>query len=604
MTEVSHEKTEHGSSGMSGSANQKDTSDRTADKETPPEDNQNGRRCSVCGEMFSDSETRQSHERSCRRKREESMGLVPRGPTGQDPDEVGDVSRLREELMADIRTMQEEKLRFAREREAFRAEMEREIAHLKEERMRVTEEKQYAFPPQERPELAASAGRENEEGELDVIDEELDRIEPEPADSGDGITNVDLEQLTLELESMESELNTKVDFAALTKMSEDYDNALKHLEEGIDATNRKIDSVVAEIDESGKNYGSYQGMVREMRKLDSRTNEILEEIGFGESLNVGKIPPNILESVYETTIEDVVNEIRKNYGFHDAESIINSTLEDIRTRTSGSELFFFDGRELRTRNLARAIQNKLISAKQVQTTYDELLRKLLEYLPGYKAKNFRAMIKLKSQEFAVDKTTYLLDTFRSFEESINGLRAMLGNVTNRQNSIERSMGTLMASKANMEELEKASALITEIQTRQDELTGMIAEIRERLNGVDATAETGDVEQQTEEHEQPQPKKKQETAEKERKKLGTVVLTDETETEESEGTRGDISEDENRIIGIIPSNGLTEARIIKELCQEISEERIKECITQLIDKGLMSTVKRGRHTVYVKNEETE
>ena len=68
--------------------------------------------------------------------------------------------------------------------------------------------------------------------------------------------------------------------------------------------------------------------------------------------------------------------------------------------------------------------------------------------------------------------------------------------------------------------------------------------------------------------------------------------------------GGLSEDEDRIVKIIPSNGFTETRIKKELCQELSEDKIDECLNMLVEKGFVSTVKRGRHTIFMKKEETK
>ncbi len=567
MTEVSDVKTEPKSNDISD-----DLKDRT---------------CILCRTVFKDAKTRKNHERSCKRKKEESMGALSKERSDDD------IARLREDLMADFESITEERLRLAEERRSFRAEMEK----MKEERMALRADYE-SFD--ESNEIHVSAPKSPgtlviEEEKLDEMDEELESIEPAAAEMGEDTSEVDLGQLTIGLESLESELNTKVDIEALTKMSEDYGNALSRLEEGIDSTNRKIDNVVTEMDESGRRYGTFQGMKREIKKLDGKTTEILEEIGFGESLNVTKIPPNILASVYDSTIEDIVMEIRHNFGVYDAENIVSKTLEDIRTRTSGSELFYYDGRVLRTRNLESAIQKKLISARQVQTTYDELLKKLLEYLPGYKAKNFRAMIKLKSQEFAVDKTSYLLENFQTFTDDINGLRMMLGNVTNRQNSIEITMSSILESKVSREEIEEMRSVLEKIKAKQSELLEAVATIKEQLEkGISSEGMDG-----IEALEKSPSKGK-----KEGKRTKKMERESESEIAEVAAVLEGLSEDEGKVVKIIPSNGFTETRIKKELCQELSEDRIEECLKILVEKGFVSTERRGRHTIYLKNEETE
>jgi hypothetical protein len=346
-----------------------------------------------------------------------------------------------------------------------------------------------------------------------------------------------------------------------------------------------------------------------MRKLDEKNEEILEEIGFGESMNVSKIPPRILESVYESTIEDIVNEIRKNRGSHDAESIINKTLEDIRTRTSGSELFYFDGRMLKTRNLANSIIHKLISARQVQTTYDELLRKLLEYLPGYKAKNFRAMIKLKSQEYAVDKTTMLLDRFSQFTEDINHLQNMVGSVSNRQNTIELEINNITKAMVGGQELETLTSRMDEFSKKFEEMNTTLTELKEAQESISQSLSSRFEGLSEKIMKIERTLEKIELKPQRRTLKGVVELVDEEE-EDYEEDEGEIDqpvsldEDEFKIFALIPEKGFTFFRIKKEMAEELSDKKIKEYLESLLVKGVLTTEKRGRHTVYIKPKETE
>jgi septation ring formation regulator EzrA len=100
---------------------------------------------------------------------------------------------------------------------------------------------------------------------------------------------------------------------------------------------------------------------------------------------------------------------------HDTEAVINQTLEEIRFRTSGSELFKYEGGKLKLRNLGKYINQKSISAKQIHTAFNELLSKLVEKIPDYEPKNFKAMIKIKSQEYSLDKVTGIYDNFKRIE---------------------------------------------------------------------------------------------------------------------------------------------------------------------------------------------
>jgi predicted nucleic acid-binding Zn-ribbon protein len=399
------------------------------------------RTCQLCERVFKTERAKKIHEVHCKRKKieEESKRKDESGESKLSARTSLEFDRLKEELTSDMEAIRVERRKLMDEKDSFLDEMREEKARLKEEMMQV-----------EKSEIASGSvvleddSNSDLDSEIAEIESELEKVEPE-VKSIKGSSEMDLDELTIELENLESEISTKVDFAAMKKMADDFQSNIRTVENKIQDLNGIVGNLNQELEDSGRKYGTYQHIIREMKKLDEKNEEILEEIGFGESMNVSKIPPNILESVYESTMEDIVIEIRKNRGSHDAEEIINRTLEDIRTRTSGSELFYFNGRRLSTRNLAKAISGKLISAKQVQTTYDELLSKLLEYLPGYKAKNFRAMIKLKSQEYAVDKSTLLLERFNLLKEDINHIKNMVGSVSNRQNTIELEINNIQKS---------------------------------------------------------------------------------------------------------------------------------------------------------------
>jgi len=188
-------------------------------------------------------------------------------------------------------------------------------------------------------------------------------------------------------------------------------------------------------------------------RLEEKVSNIIEEVGFGESLDVGKIPPNIIKIVYEATLDDIVDEMKYQLGSSDTESIINKVLDEIRTRTSGSELFFYDDDRLKTRNLVESIENRLISAKQIQTTYGELLSKLLEYVPNYKAKNFRAMIKVKSQEYAVDKTMHLIRDVEQLQKEFSIVQSTIKKISKTVDSSHKELiGKLTSTQKDLTEL--------------------------------------------------------------------------------------------------------------------------------------------------------
>jgi len=190
---------------------------------------------------------------------------------------------------------------------------------------------------------------------------------------------------------------------------------------------------------------------KELQKMDTRMNELGEEVGFGESLNVSKIPPTILESVYEATLADAVKALIQSMGPYDAEALILKILEDIRTQTSGSELFKFESGKLRIINLARSLESKLISARQIQSTYSEVLKRIKEHVPGFKPKNFRAMLKIKSQEFAVDKASGLSEYLDSIRADLEGFKKARVDIETRIKDLEETRNTLLSDVRELEQ---------------------------------------------------------------------------------------------------------------------------------------------------------
>ncbi len=631
MTEVWEEKEKIGSVNIEHEEKHKHRAGKNAQKDaTMKKAEVDERICHLCGRVFKNYRALKIHGRHCKgmgaRQEKERKNEEENIEMGEEIED-DDVVKLREKLMYELKAIKEERMKMEEERYAFRADMRKELEKLREVRMDTETKIRYGLTPtsdtrgKDESDITAEEEIEgaglkdhgatgvvvleveeeagDEEG-IDEMEEELAKIEPEVAGMGEGISAIELEELSAELETIESELNTKVDFAALTRMSEDYEQAIKGLEDSIATLDKKIDGVIEGIEDSAKKYGTYHNMIRELGRLDEKTTEILEEIGFGESLNVAKIPPNILESVYESTLTGAVSEIRRNYGSHDAENIITRTLEDVRTRTSGSELFYFNGRMLKTRNLANAIERKLISAKQVQTTYDEILSKLIEYLPGYKARNFRAMIKLKSQEYAVDKTTFLLENIDVLREHIDNLKNMVGSVSNRQNTIEIEINRMRESKVGKEDIEPDKALFEEVMAKQGVLDEMLRTFKEEQNAEknNLSKELEDISKRLEELETSRlSERKKVPAQRPEKK----VKNKEDRKKTLSGIENGLSEDEKLILTIVPSKGYTLSRIKKEIGDEMTNERIEECLQSMMNKRIMSTTKRGRHTVYMENK---
>lgn len=272
---------------------------------------------------------------------------------------------------------------------------------------------------------------------------------------------------------------------------DDIGERLDRLSEKINQVNIRADSGISNLknhlDKVSKDV-ELKRIEKELEKVSERVQDIMEDSGYGESLSVTKIPPTILEIVYQAILDDIHIEIIRTKGAQDAEKIARSALEEVRLKTSGSELFKFDGRKIVTDSLAKSIESTMISAKQIQTTYDVLLEKLLETVPHHKAKNFKGMIKVKSQEFAVDRATKLTKESAKLEkilESTNQMVAAMAANFNTRNlelheMVREMQETTLATKADREEIEQLKGKVEENMERMRSMADDLALLRAEL----------------------------------------------------------------------------------------------------------------------------
>jgi chromosome segregation ATPase len=207
-------------------------------------------------------------------------------------------------------------------------------------------------------------------------------------------------------------------------------------------------------------------------RISKKLRHISEEIGLEEELDVNKVPANILESVYQYTLDDAVRAMRHMLGVHDAEREVQNILEEVRFLTSGTELFRYVDGWIKIRGIAKAIETGMISAKQIHITYTELLRKIQERIPGYRPKNFRALIKTKGQEFAIDRTTENTKHILQLETVVERLRL----------DMQRTFLRLDQQQQELESLRRhLSELDTEFAALRDSVDSGFKKMEEMLS---------------------------------------------------------------------------------------------------------------------------
>ncbi len=351
-------------------------------------------------------------------------------------------------------------------------------------------------------------------------------------------------------------------------------------------TSEKIDKETVE--------NKVETVKNEVENVDDRLHDVMGEIGYGESLNVSKIPPIILETVYEKTLDDVIATMRKNLGDKDTSDIVRETLEMMRSRTSGSELFQYDGRKINIRNLVPSLNQKLISPKQIHSTYTEMLSKLVENIPGYKPKNFRAMMKSKGLEFAVEKTTKLIKQFNELESEVHDISQTISSLFDgfkkTKDDVEENLEEI---ESNLEDhFEKKFA---NTDKRLDKLESYLGEIKEIEDIIHK------IEEEEKNREKLEEKFKEFTASYEMNVTRLEKELDDIKesVDLKEEKELDLEEEEKFVLSSIPPEGATSKRIESSIGDLITD--FQECLQSLQNKGLVEKEKRGRWTVYVRTD---
>jgi len=307
---------------------------------------------------------------------------------------------------------------------------------------------------------------------------------------------------------------------------------------------RNVDDLKDEMNRR-VSFGDLVPIQKDLERIKGRIDDVIDEVGYGESFDITKVPATILEAAYQAILDDVVEALKESRGIHDAEQHIQHSLEQLRMKTSGSELFHYRPHRLHV-GVAKALEKGLVSARQVQMTYEELLRQLREPLHDYTPRNFRALIKIKSQEYAVDKALTLSKAW------------------------ERAAPQGDALQERMARLEET------VTGALRDLRDFAAKLQESLAGV-ATRESVEA-------------------------LGLRLAAMEQRLQDSvPPTREGASSggDEGRVLETLSREARTLAALRKEL--GIDEDALRRVLENLELQGRISSTTRGRHTVYQTKE---
>lgn len=254
----------------------------------------------------------------------------------------------------------------------------------------------------------------------------------------------------------------------LESKSSEKGDEIKRLEKEI----KDLDSEILEMKKSSEGMENDISLLRKYflkyEKIQKRVKNIEEVMGVEEDINVNKVPPSILRLVYQYTLNDAINTLRKYVGPSEAERIMKFVLQDVRTRTSGTELFKLVNGKIEAYDIEKAIKKKLISPKQIHLTYVEIINKIREYIPGYTPKNFASLLRTKGQEYAIETSTENRIRIEMLERNLENMRS---EIAYQENIIREDISEIKRM------------LEMDIENTSNSLGDRIAKVEETVSGL-------------------------------------------------------------------------------------------------------------------------
>jgi len=279
------------------------------------------------------------------------------------------------------------------------------------------------------------------------------------------------------LSEMRKDLEQRID-----KLQEEIENKSSDKDKNIIALKDELSVLKGEIDrlETEKNnikesVSQLQTYFLKYEKVNRKLKNIEEVLGVEEDVDVNKIPPSILRLVYQYTLNDAISTLRRYVGANDAERIIEDVLQNVRTKTSGTELFKLKDGKIEAKDIEIAIKRKLISPKQIHLTYIEIINSMKEYLPGYVPKNFASLLRTKGQEYAIETSTENRLRVEMLERSLESLK---NEMAYQENALREDISETKRL-IEMELNEKSEAILGRVESIESEM-GILKEEIEKL----------------------------------------------------------------------------------------------------------------------------
>ncbi|MCS3922981.1 hypothetical protein [Methanosalsum natronophilum] len=233
----------------------------------------------------------------------------------------------------------------------------------------------------------------------------------------------------------------------LLKLTDEITELENSLEDQKETSSRRL----SEVNERLQNKTEEEDFIsvkNEFNLFSKRLRRVAKEAdaSHNEVLDASKIPPDVLEIAYKKTLNNIFTELVTFVGEKDAHDIVFKVIKKVRSSSAGVDFFRFETGRFTVYKLAEAIENKLVSPKQIHATYLELVRNLMEYIPGYETRDFKSFVETGSMEYVIDKVRLhedlyvdILEKMNYFEDIADKISEQMENISNKQEELENNI---------------------------------------------------------------------------------------------------------------------------------------------------------------------
>lgn len=243
-----------------------------------------------------------------------------------------------------------------------------------------------------------------------------------------------------ELKKEITELQSQVEDIR-TFFENDFESSLRN----ISRLEKDLESK-ADDEELKKIKDEFHIFSKRLKKVAKEADAASEEV-----LDAAKIPPDVLEIAYSKTLNNIFDEIVKTFGERDATEIVSNVIGKVRSSSAGVDFFRFESGRFTVYKLAEAIETRLVSPKQIHGTYVELFSRLMEYIPGYEARDFKAFVETGSMEYVIEKVRLheniyydLMAEMEELNQRISGLSDKVDSVCQKQVELENAHDDILS----------------------------------------------------------------------------------------------------------------------------------------------------------------